>query len=161
MRNIKYVVAHCVAAPIRHVLGWYTEENERILINNMCDYWRNELKWRHCGYHYIAMPSGRIYKLADISHPTNGVRGYNSESVHVAYYGGLTRSDVTAPMMAAWYIVLHSLGVALRARVVRHRDLANKNCPNIDAQDFYRDLAAIKKSCNVDSRCIILNKYTL
>ena len=45
--------------------------------------------WVNPGYHYVVSPDGKITQLLDEDKVSNGVRGYNSETINVAYIGGI------------------------------------------------------------------------
>lgn len=84
MRTIKYIVIHCSA-------NFGSVEADK-------KYWREVLKWRNVGYHFFIDEDGRVHQLAPLSQVTNGVRGYNSNSVHISYQGGVLKSN---PKVAA------------------------------------------------------------
>jgi N-acetylmuramoyl-L-alanine amidase len=77
MRDIKYLVVHCTASP-------QTQKVKDIL-----SYWKNALGWKAPGYHVIVEPNGTAHELQNIASPTNGVRGFNSNSIHISYIGGV------------------------------------------------------------------------
>lgn len=77
MRKIKRIVLHSTS-------GWNTQSTQSIK-----DYWKNDLKWKEVGYHKLISNDGTIEDLAPLSTITNGVQGYNSDSVHICYKGGL------------------------------------------------------------------------
>ena len=77
MRKIKYIVIHCTATQP-------TATRQSIL-----NYWKNVLKWKSVGYHRLIDVNGVIHELAKYEQPTNGVRGFNSESIHFSYIGGI------------------------------------------------------------------------
>ena len=76
-KKIKYLAIHCTATP------------QTATIQSIRNYWKNVLKWKSVGYHYIIEPNGKVVQLADISLITNGVKGFNSESIHISYIGGV------------------------------------------------------------------------
>lgn len=77
MRKIRRIVLHCTS-------GWGNQTTESIK-----EYWRKELGWKQVGYHKLIGLDGTIEDLAPLSQVTNGVAGYNSDSVHICYKGGL------------------------------------------------------------------------
>lgn len=77
MREIKRIVLHCTS-------GWPNQTTESIK-----NYWKNNLGWKNVGYHKLISADGTIEDLAPLSTVTNGVAGYNSDSVHICYKGGL------------------------------------------------------------------------
>src|SRR5574344_1489471 len=76
MRNIKYIFVHCTAsqqtATIQQILKEFTQRG-----------------WRIPGYHYIVDPKGMLTQLVAEDRISNGVKGYNAESINVAYIGGI------------------------------------------------------------------------
>lgn len=77
MRKINRIVLHCTS-------GWNTQSTQSIK-----DYWKKNLGWKQVGYHKLISNDGTIEDLAPLSTITNGVQGYNSDSVHICYKGGL------------------------------------------------------------------------
>jgi len=133
MRKIDYIVIHCTAGPknqtvesIRH--WWHTHPQGP--------------KWRNPGYHYIILGDGSIAKIADISQITNGVAGFNSNSVHIAYTGGMHQDDRTeaqkAGILDCIYMVISQLGY--KPKIQGHRDFPNvkKSCPQFNAIPEYQ-----------------------
>ena len=41
------------------------------------------------GYHFIVMPDGEIVSLLPIEQVSNGVAGFNSALINIAYLGGV------------------------------------------------------------------------
>lgn len=76
MRNIKYIFVHCTAsqqtATVHQILKEFTQRG-----------------WRIPGYHYIVDPKGMLTQLVAEDRASNGVKGYNAESINVAYIGGI------------------------------------------------------------------------
>lgn len=77
MRAIKYGVSHCTASP----------QNQTI--QTILNHWEFNNKWQNVGYHFIIEQDGKITELANIGKVTNGVAGYNSNSIHFTYIGGI------------------------------------------------------------------------
>lgn len=87
MRTIKYIVLHCTASP-------QTQTVQAILA-----YWKNVLGWKTPGYHHLIEPNGTVHDLVPIDKPSNGVAGYNSNSIHISYIGGVSTKE-THPLNA-------------------------------------------------------------
>lgn len=162
MRKIKRIVLHATS-------GWNNQITQSIK-----DYWRKNLGWKQVGYHRLISDDGTIEKLADISEVTNGVAGYNSDSVHIAYKGGLvsvdkgkyTYGDTRSPAQKeAFFTAIKEVLTELKQyqsiddiTIVGHRDLSpdlNKNgkieqrewvkvCPTFDAIEEYGWIAGAK-----------------
>lgn len=134
MRTIKYIAIHCTATP------------QSATIDSIRNYWKNVLKWKQPGYHYIVKPDGSVINLLDIDKISNGVKGYNHETINISYIGGIdeasgnpkdTRTD-------AQKVAIKNLLIQLRAKfphaiIQGHRDFPNvkKACPSFDAKKEY------------------------
>lgn len=77
MRNINWIVLHCTAGPqtqtVQSILNW----------------WKNGLGWKTPGYHFLIEPNGNFHELVPIEQPSNGVKGFNEDSIHISYIGGV------------------------------------------------------------------------
>ncbi len=129
MRTIKYIVLHCTAT------------QQSATVENIQRYWRDRLGWKNPGYHYIYTPDGGEHQLLDVSKIANGVRGYNRNSVHLAYIGGLYNDDRTPKQKTAMYSRLlklwkdHPL-----AQTIGHRQLdPYKECPRFDVPGWIKN----------------------
>ena len=154
-KNIRYIVVHCQA-------GHGTLES-------MQAFWKNSLGWNSPGYNTWIDYDGTAHKLANYNTPTNGVKGFNSQSMHVCYRGGVLQENVKKAAdtrtqaqknailqeilsMMNW---LHENGNDLQnVMIVGHyhfSDDKNKNgaiepwerikeCPSFDAYEEYKDL---------------------
>ena len=134
MRTIKYIAIHCTATP------------QSATIDSIRNYWKNVLKWKQPGYHYIVKSDGSVVNLLDIDKISNGVKGYNHETINISYIGGIdeasgnpkdTRTD-------AQKVAIKNLLIQLRAKfphaiIQGHRDFPNvkKACPSFDAKKEY------------------------
>lgn len=151
-RNIEYIVVHCTATPVNTPTA------------NLLAGWKR-LGWRNPGYHFVVDGQGRIERLLSIDRVANGAKGYNSNGIHVAYIGGVVRSEGHPSKLVpadtrteAQRLVLRALVALLhadfpKARVVGHRDLSpdlngngriepqeyTKACPCFDVQREYRN----------------------
>jgi N-acetylmuramoyl-L-alanine amidase len=135
MRDIKYIVIHCTACQP-------TTTKEAIL-----NYWKNTLKWKTVGYHRLIDANGVIHELAKYEQITNGVKGYNSESIHFSYIGGIDESGrpkdtrTIKQKESLLYLVKQAKKQFPNAIVQGHRDFgANKACPSFDAKSEYKDI---------------------
>lgn len=162
MRKIKRIVLHSTS-------GWNTQTTKSIL-----EYWKNVLRWKQVGYHRLISNDGTIEKLAPLSEVTNGVAGYNSNSVHISYKGGLvsttggkyvygdTRSQA---QKEAFFTAIQEVLEELQQTqsidditIVGHRDLSPdpngngkieerewvKSCPTFDAIEEFGWIAGAK-----------------
>lgn len=134
MRNIKYIAIHCTA-------GQPNQTTKSIL-----DYWKNVLKWKSVGYHYLINADGRVEQLAKEEQITNGVAGFNSVSIHISYKGGIDKlGNPMDTRTEAQKQAIKTLLIDLRKRYPKaiiqgHRDFgAKKACPSFDVKQWLRE----------------------
>jgi N-acetylmuramoyl-L-alanine amidase len=136
MREIKYIVIHCTASQP-------TTTKEAII-----NYWKNTLKWKTVGYHRLIDANGVIHELAKYEQVTNGVKGYNSESIHFSYIGGIDESGrpkdtrTIKQKESLLYLIKQAKKQFPNAIVQGHKDFKNvaKACPSFDAKSEYKDI---------------------
>lgn len=157
MRDIRNIVIHCTAGSQRQtvadIVRYHTGPKSQ-----------GYLGWSVAGYHYIVTPDGRVVAVVPEDQPSNGVRGHNRDSIHIAYIGGVDTSRPGLPAVdnrtAAQKRALLALLKELRqrypkARITGHRDIAStdsnhngiidqwervKECPSFDAEKEYKDI---------------------
>lgn len=136
MRKIDYLVVHCTA----------TQPDTKV--SAIQNYWRNVEKWRSPGYHYIVLADGTIQQLQPIEKPSNGVRGYNHNSIHISYIGGIDRNGKPKDTRTEAQKVAIRKQLRLlkdkfpNAKIQGHRDFPKvaKACPSFDAKKEYEDV---------------------
>jgi N-acetylmuramoyl-L-alanine amidase len=136
MREIKYIVIHCTASQP-------TTTKEAII-----NYWKNTLKWKTVGYHRLIDANGVIHELAKYEQVTNGVKGYNSESIHFSYIGGIDESGrpkdtrTIKQKESLLYLIKQAKKQFPNAIVQGHKDFKGvaKACPSFDAKSEYKDI---------------------
>lgn len=118
MRAIKYIVVHCTA-------GKSDQTTQSIK-----QYWANVLGWKGYGYHHLIGANGTIEDLTPHAIPTNGVKGYNSNSIHVCYKGGWNGKDTRTEMQKTSMLQLLTRLKKLypNAVICGHRDFS----PDLD-----------------------------
>lgn len=129
MRDIKYIVLHCTAT------------SQDATVENIKKYWKERLKWKSVGYHYIIDKHGVINQLADDSKMVNGVRGYNSVSLHISYIGGKDADDRTHLQKEAQRVLVKMLKNKYPDAIIQgHRDFdgVKKSCPNFDVKKWLK-----------------------
>jgi N-acetylmuramoyl-L-alanine amidase len=134
IREIKYIVIHCSATQPN-------TKKEAIL-----SYWKNTLKWKTVGYHRLIDANGVIHELAKYEQTTNGVKGYNSESIHFSYIGGIDESGrpkdtrTLKQKESLLYLVKQAKKQFPNAIVQGHKDFKGvaKACPSFDAKNEYK-----------------------
>ena len=147
MRTIERIFVHCTASP----QTWGVEDLKREFRNK---------GWKSPGYHIAIGSDGEIHRLAEDSNVTNGVQGYNSTAINVAYIGGIDANgkgvDNRTPEQKKSLInVLSELKQKYPdAIILGHRDISPdkngngivdpweriKECPCFNAKDEYLDL---------------------
>jgi len=131
MREIKYLVVHCTA----------TAQNAKV--ESIKRYWKDVLKWKQVGYHFIVEANGNVVQLADIKQTTNGVKGFNSNSIHFCYIGGLKSDDRTQAQKDALERLLKDHKAMFPNAIIQgHRDFPNvkKECPRFNAKVVYQHI---------------------
>lgn len=143
---VKYLVIHCTATP----------EGRRISSDDIRRWHLKENGWEQVGYTDMIHLDGTVERLVknnddayvDGWEITNGVRGYNRNSRHVVYVGGLARNGRTAKdtrtsaqIKALINICKNFRKTAPNARILGHRDLDNKkDCPSFDVKTFLQEI---------------------
>lgn len=135
-RHIDYIVIHCTAG------------GKNQSVESIQNHWRNVLGWSSPGYHAIVLADGEIAWLADFNAVTNGVRGYNHNSIHFSYTGGQFEDDRTeeqkAGLINCIQTALEWIGYPENSEVIiqGHRDFLTpginwKDCPQFSAAPEY------------------------
>lgn len=147
MRTIRYIAVHCTASRQTETVGGLREEFRR-------------KRWKTPGYHYVVSADGRVTQMLPDEKISNGVRGFNSVSINVAYIGGIDSSgnpvdNRTAGQKMSLRILLKMLHKKYPNAVIQgHRDFSpdiNRNgkiepferikaCPCFNAKEEYADI---------------------
>ena len=153
VRNIKRIFIHCTA-------GYGGVESIK-------RYWKS-IGWKSVGYHRIIAEDGEVFQLAPYDQVTNGVKYYNSTSIHICYIGGVNKQDVNKAedtrTDAQKKALLCELDNALnflsdyqdisKVEILGHRDISPdknlngkvdsweriKECPSFDAKLAYKNI---------------------
>jgi len=80
MRAIKYIAVHCTAG------------SQKATVNDLLAEFKRK-GWKAPGYHYVITADGNIHQLLDTEEVSNGVKGFNSVTVNIAYTGGMEAKD--------------------------------------------------------------------
>ena len=143
MRAIKYIAVHCTAG------------SQKATVNDLLAEFKRK-GWKAPGYHYVITADGKIHQLLDTEKVSNGVKGYNSVSVNIAYTGGMDGVDNRTDEQKKSLVALLKL---LRKRypdavIQGHRDFSPdlngngkieksewiKMCPGFDAKTEYKGI---------------------
>lgn len=137
-RKIKYIVIHCTAGAQSATVA----EVQRVFASR---------GWSRPGYHYLITADGTCHLLVNEDKISNGVKGYNRETINIAYTGGVDISRKGLPPVdnrtEAQKATLIKMIRLLKQRypeaiVQGHRDFPGvaKACPCFDAKKEYKDL---------------------
>lgn len=110
--------------------------------------------WQHPGYHYAIDINGGVHQLLAIEEVSNGVQGYNSTAINVAYIGGIDSKgkpidNRTPAQKGAMVLLLHKLKQRFpEAQIMGHRDIWGSDsrkwkkwCPCFNAIEEYKNIA--------------------
>ena len=135
-RKINYLVVHCTA----------TSQDTSIM--QIIYYWRNVLKWKNNGYHYVIDKLGKIHNITPIDLVANGVKNFNKNSIHISFIGGIDKNgkpidNRNFEQKQSLRYLLHNLQIQFPdAKILGHRDFpnVNKECPCFDAKMEYKNI---------------------
>lgn len=82
MRKIERIFVHCTASR----QSWGIKELQAEFKNK---------GWKNPGYHYVVTADGKIHQMLPVDKISNGVQGYNSTAINVAYVGGIYKANST------------------------------------------------------------------
>lgn len=133
-RQIKYIVVHCTATPTTAT------------IENIQQYWKKKLGWKNPGYHDIIKRDGTIVNILPETLIANGVRGYNSNAIHISYIGGIdargnaTDNRTVAQQQAMYKRLLQLNEKHPQAAILGHRDFPGvaKACTSFDVRKWLK-----------------------
>lgn len=136
MREIKHIVLHCTAGP-------QNQSTQEIL-----NYWKNVKGWNSPGYHYEINADGSIEQLFPIEKIANGVAGYNANSIHISYKGGVDEKgkpvdNRTIAQKASQIKLIKNLKAKFpHAKICGHRDFpgVTKACPSFDVVSWLKQV---------------------
>lgn len=136
MRTINYIVIHCTAT------------QPDVTIESIKRYWKENLKWKNPGYHYMIKADGKIVNTLPIDQVSNGVAGWNSQIINISYIGGIDKNGHpkdtrTEDQKRSMVKLLRELKSKFpKATIQGHRDFPNvhKACPSFDAKKEYAGL---------------------
>jgi N-acetylmuramoyl-L-alanine amidase len=137
-RPIKYIAIHCTAS------------QPTATVAAIQRHWKDTLGWKSPGYHLLIESNGTIHRLMDFNGVANGVKGFNKESIHISYIGGITKEgkpidNRTAAQKKAILLCIKEVieWSDNKCLIIQgHRDFpnANKACPCFDAKAEYRGI---------------------
>jgi len=140
-RQINRIVIHCTAS------------SQNASVEAILNYFKNVKGWSAPGYHYMISPNGDIENTWPISKVSNGVKGKNSDSLHIAYIGGKNGDNRTDKQKESMlYLIKHLKDQLGDIPVVGHRDLSPdknnngvierqewvKRCPSFEVTEWLK-----------------------
>jgi N-acetylmuramoyl-L-alanine amidase len=154
MRKILYLVIHSTATPVTAT------------IESMKRYWKDVMKWKNPGYHYIIKRDGEIVTITAEENIANGVAGNNAHAIHISYIGGIEEKgklldNRTDEQKVSMYKLLLELAKKYPDSIIRgHRDFSpdkNKNgvldefewikgCPSFDVTQWLENYHPVKQA---------------
>lgn len=145
MRKIERIFVHCTAG------------NQRQTKDDLLREFKDK-GWSAPGYHYVVFPDGRVVTLLEEAKVSNGVQGFNSTAINIAYVGGIDSKgraidNRTQAQKDALYTTLMYLKQQYpNAHIMGHRDIWGKDpskwkkqCPCFDAEAEYAEIENIIK----------------
>lgn len=135
MRAIHNIILHCTATP------------QNTKVDSIQRYWRDHLKWKSPGYHWLISKDGTAHNLATDDKVCNGVAGHNSTAIHISYIGGVDESgkpvDNRTPLQRSVMEELVRLYLKKYpgAAVKGHNDFTKmKACPSFKVSDWLKEI---------------------
>lgn len=136
MREIRYIVLHCTAGP------------QTQTVETIQNYWKKNLHWTAPGYHHLIRPDGSVADLQPIESPSNGVAGYNHNSIHISYIGGVDKynkplDNRTEEQKQSQIELLKKYYAMFPEAVIQgHRDFpgVKKACPSFDVKKWLNEI---------------------
>ncbi len=134
MRTINEIIVHCTATEAGLD---FTKET----INK----WHKDKGYDEIGYHFIIHPNGRIERGRDINKAGAHCYGHNSQSIGIAYIGGLrngkpddTRTIQQQLALAHLILILEEVFTTI-TKVSGHNEYSNKACPCFNVRQWLID----------------------
>lgn len=132
MREIKHIVLHCTAT------------RQSATVKSITNYWENILGWKNPGYHFLIEKDGKIHNLQPIEYIAYGVGGYNQNSIHISYIGGVDDDgkafDNRTPkqILSQLKLIIEMKERFPDAEILGHRDFpnVNKECPSFNVENW-------------------------
>lgn len=130
-RKIEYIIVHCTA----------TDPSAKV--SSIVNYWKHNLKWKKPGYHILIKSDGSFSILSDLIDPTNGVKGYNYNSIHISYIGGIDKDGKpydtrTEQQKNSLRYIINKIYKKYGGEIKGHKDFygVRKSCPSFEIEDL-------------------------
>lgn len=130
--------------PVNNIVVHCTGTKASASVESIRSYHKNSLGWKNPGYHFIIKANGEIVQLLDIEKIANGVKGHNSDAIHIAYIGGISKTgrsvDTRTPAQieSLFNLIIEFAVRYPKAKILGHRDFkgVSKTCPNFDVKSW-------------------------
>lgn len=134
MREITHIAIHCTAT------------SQDTTLQNILNFWQKVKLWKNPGYHTVFLPNGEIEELLSFKLISNGVIGYNSSTINLAYIGGVDENNKpidnrTEAQKRVMKHYIKSLQLMFPKAIIQgHRDFqdVNKACPSFDVSEWLK-----------------------
>lgn len=156
MRSITRLILHCSAS-----LAGIDLTGRDILRMHTNPVSQGGRGWHNPGYHYVVRLDGTIDQILPESRIANGVKGYNADSIHICYVGGLLKKDkgegksekslpaklepantMTSQQRSSIVHLLHDLRIRYPTATLHgHNEFAAKACPCFDVRSEFPEFA--------------------
>lgn len=139
MRKIKEIIIHCTACRPNKTPQAIKQEHIR------------DNGWKDVGYHFLIDSEGHVWRGRDVSEVGAHCTGRNTNSIGIAYIGGLNidnkpANTMTRAQMVAMFQLLEVLKMAFNIdndNVRLHNEFANKACPCFKPIEFWEMMQAV------------------
>ena len=138
MRPINRIILHCSAS-----LEGVDLTGQDILRMHTNPVSQGGRGWKNPGYHDVIRLNGKVDQSLPESRIANGVKGYNQDSIHICYVGGLNKqgkpaNTLTAKQRASIAALLHDLRTRYPTATLHgHNEFAAKACPCFRVKDEF------------------------
>jgi N-acetylmuramoyl-L-alanine amidase len=138
--ELRQLVANAkVTRRITHLFVHCTATQPTATVSAILNYWRTKLEWKNPGYHILLSTDG-FFQLANFDVVCNGVKGYNANSLHISYIGGIdktgkpkdTRTESQTQLITAFIDEVKKKYPNIK--VLGHNEVSNKACPSFSVK---------------------------
>lgn len=133
-RRVTRLVFHCTAT------------HQTATVEGILRHWRERRGWKNPGYHIIVKPDGSWTQLSDFNNVTNGVRGINATSIHIAYIGGIDRNarpldNRTDEQKEVFEVAYNTFKEKMPELTFHgHYEFSRKACPSFDVEEWIESI---------------------
>lgn len=137
MRKISKIIIHCTATP----------EGREVTKKDLYKWHVTERGWSDIGYHFFIDLKGDVHECRPIERTGAHTKGNNSDSIGIAYAGGMTKDmklakdTRTKEQKDALLNLLCELKDTYGGVIYGHRDFSSKECPSFDAKKEYENIS--------------------